>query len=94
MLRENSEQYSLHNYSYCLMTNHVRLAGKFPVLYNARCFGLVCVLLQSKTWFERSSMARTLLFRRFDETHFWAALRYVERNPVRAGMVKLAEAYE
>jgi putative transposase len=29
-----------------------------------------------------------------DETHFWAAMRYVERNPVRAGMVKLAEAYE
>ena len=28
-----------------------------------------------------------------DESHFWAALRYVERNPVRAGMVKRAEDY-
>jgi putative transposase len=26
-----------------------------------------------------------------DETHFWAAVRYVERNPVRAGMVIRAE---
>ncbi len=29
-----------------------------------------------------------------DETHFWAALRYVERNPVRASIVERAEAYE
>jgi len=25
MLRENSELYSLHHYSYCLMTNHLHL---------------------------------------------------------------------
>jgi putative transposase len=29
-----------------------------------------------------------------DGTHFWAALRYVERNPVRAGIVEVPEAYE
>ena len=28
-----------------------------------------------------------------DESHAWAALRYVERNPVRAGMVGRAEDY-
>jgi putative transposase len=28
-----------------------------------------------------------------DETHFYAAVRYVERNPVRAGMVQVAEGY-
>jgi putative transposase len=28
-----------------------------------------------------------------DEAHLWAAVRYVERNPVRAGMVKRAEDY-
>ena len=28
-----------------------------------------------------------------DESHFWAALRYVERNPVRAGIVQHAEQY-
>ena len=28
-----------------------------------------------------------------DESHFWAAVRYVERNPVRAGMVKRAKDY-
>jgi putative transposase len=26
-----------------------------------------------------------------DETHLWSAVRYVERNPVRAGMVDRAE---
>lgn len=29
-----------------------------------------------------------------DENYFWAALRYVERNPVRAGLVARAEDYE
>jgi putative transposase len=28
-----------------------------------------------------------------DEEHFWAAIRYVERNPLRAGMVDCAEHY-
>jgi putative transposase len=28
-----------------------------------------------------------------DEDHLWEAVRYVERNPVRAGMVERAEAY-
>jgi putative transposase len=28
-----------------------------------------------------------------DEPHFWAALRYVERNPVRVGIVQRAEDY-
>jgi putative transposase len=28
-----------------------------------------------------------------DEAHFWAAMRYVEQNPVRAGLVEIAEDY-
>jgi putative transposase len=28
-----------------------------------------------------------------DESHYWAALRYVELNPVRAGIVRVAEEY-
>jgi putative transposase len=29
-----------------------------------------------------------------DNRHFWTAIRYVERNPVRAGIVAKAEDYE
>ena len=29
-----------------------------------------------------------------DEAHLWAAVRYVEQNPVRAGIVGVAEEYE
>ena len=32
-------------------------------------------------------MAGTPFFLCLDEQHLWAAIRYVERNPVRAGMV-------
>ncbi|MHC4789575.1 MAG: transposase, partial [Planctomycetota bacterium] len=28
-----------------------------------------------------------------DESHLWSAIRYVERNPVRAGLVRRAEEY-
>jgi putative transposase len=28
-----------------------------------------------------------------DDAHLWAAVRYVERNPVRAGIVSRAEDY-
>ncbi len=28
-----------------------------------------------------------------DESHLWAAVRYVERNPVRAGLVEIAQRY-
>jgi putative transposase len=99
MLRENSELYSLHHYSYCLMTNHLHLIsspeqvislsntmrdvlGSYASYFNQR-YGLSGRLWQGRFY-------STVL----DETRFWAALRYVERNPIRAGMVQAAEAYE
>jgi len=99
MLRENSDLYSLHNYSYCLMTNHVHLISS-PEQVNSLSYTMRDVLGSYASYFnQRHGLNGRLWQGRFysavlDETHFWAALRYVERNPVRAGIVKLAEAYE
>ncbi len=38
-------------------------------------------------------MARTLFSSPLDDAYLWAAMRDVESNPVRAGMVGKAEAY-
>ncbi|WP_317536911.1 hypothetical protein [Nitrosomonas sp. Is37] len=42
---------------------------------------------------ERPFVARAILFITLGETHLWAAIRYVERNPVRVKMVTKAEDY-
>jgi putative transposase len=97
-LREHSEQYGLEIMAYCLMTNHVHLLvipRKEDSL--ARALG--------RTHYFHSRSINTLHGRsghlwqnRFfscplDEGHYWAAARYLERNPVRAKMVKKAEQY-
>ncbi len=98
MLREASELYSLRHYSYTLMTNHVHLIsipeyvssmsltmhdllGSYASYFNIK-YGLIGRLWQGRFY-------STVM----DEEHFWIALRYVERNPVRAEMVSRAEEY-
>ncbi len=57
------------------------LQGPYASYFNAR-HGLCGRLWQGR--FHSTVM---------DEEHFWQGLRYVERNPVRAGIVDRAEAY-
>jgi putative transposase len=84
---------------YCLMSNHVHLVvvphredslaatlknthGRYAAYWNVR----------------RKSSGHVWQGRYYscplDRAHLWAALRYVELNPVRAGMAKTAEAWE
>jgi putative transposase len=83
---------------YCLMTNHVHLIC-IPSL--ARTLALVFKPVHTRyvqyiNWQQR--ICGRLWQGRFfscplDEYHLWAAIRYVERNPVRAGIVRRAEDY-
>jgi putative transposase len=98
MLGEVSEVHGLINLGYSLMTNHKHLVsipkeesslalamrdllGPYASYFNHK-FGL-----NGRFW--QGRFYSTVL----DDTHFWAALRYVELNPVRAGMVQCAEQY-
>ena len=97
-LRKYMGRYGLEIYAYCLMTNHVHLVA-VPVAesslsnvmrdthtayagYRNRCDDLCGHIWQGRFF-------STVL----DEAHLWAAVRYVERNPVRAGMVENAADY-
>jgi len=92
LLQHYSELHSLALLGYCLMSNHVHLIvvpgaaealaqalqhthGRYASYWNARN------LSSGHVWQGRFYSCP------LDETHLWRALRYVELNPVRAGMV-------
>src|SRR5205085_8821132 len=98
LFTENSRRFSLCVLAYCLMTNHVhfvvvpekkdsiwktfhRSHSIYAMRFNAK-YGLCGHLWQGRAY---SCV--------LDEAHLWAAVRYVELNPVRAGMVRFAEDY-
>ena len=97
-LKEYSEKYQVEILAYCLMTNHIHL-----VVVPATEDGLQRVLKPLHMRYaqhinrERGWKGHLWQGRFFssplDEAYLWAAVRYVERNPVRAGMVKRAENY-
>ena len=91
LLRQYSENYGLSLLGYCLMSNHVHLVvvphaldalaqslkqghGRYAAYWNARRSGT------GHVWQGRFYSCP------LDEAHLWRALRYVELNPVRAGM--------
>src|SRR5580658_4886661 len=98
LLRENRAAAGVTLLGWCLMTNHVhliavparedslsiffrRVHGRYAQYYNA-CAGRVGHLWQNRFF-------ACLL----EPDHFWTALAYVERNPVRAKMVDRARDY-
>jgi putative transposase len=84
--------YGVSLLGYCLMTNHVHL---IVTPHAEQALGQVC----QKTFGQYSAMINTRMHspghlwqQRYhscllDDVHLWRALRYVERNPVRARMV-------
>jgi len=97
-LREYSDKHQVEVLAYCLMTNHIHL-----VVVPATDDGLQRVLKPlHMRYAQRINRARGwkghLWQGRFfssplDDAYLWAAVRYVERNPVRAGIVHRAEDY-
>jgi len=99
LLKERSETYGLEVLGYCLMTNHVhivavprsaealaRAVGRTNFLYTQyinRLHGRSGHLWQNRFY----SCA-------LDEVHLWRTLSYVERNPLRARMVRLPWRYQ
>lgn len=91
-------QFGVTVWSYCLMTNHVHIVATPPS-------GDALAKAIGRTNFRYAQHLNRLLRRsghlwqnRFsscplDEVHHWRAMRYVERNPVRAGLVRVAWRY-
>jgi putative transposase len=98
LLFDNSTEAGLRFLAYCLMDNHVHLIGipkdkddfasalgethrKYSTIINIR------EKWKGHLWQGRYGSCP------LDDIHLYAAVRYVERNPVRAGLVDRAEEY-
>src|SRR5262245_19274664 len=83
---------------YALMTNHVHLVGVphteiglSKALHNAHT--AYATYFNSKYGFSGHLWQGRPQISVMDEEYTWTAVRYIERNPVRAGMVARAEDY-
>ncbi|MBU2599286.1 transposase, partial [bacterium] len=97
-IREYSKRYGVKIWAYCLMDNHVHFIvvpeGSESI---ARLFNQAH--MRYSQYFNRKIGQRGHLWQgRFyscplDGVHLYTAIRYVERNPVRTGLVERAEDY-
>ena len=97
-LHENAVKYGIKIWAYCLMKNHIHLIA-VPDYENSFAKGL-CETHKRYAWYinNREGWVGHLWQGRFmsfplNERHLYAAVRYVENNPVRAGIVRNAEDY-
>jgi len=98
LLAENADRHGLTVDGYCLMPNHVHLVAT-PHSERALADAVGRTNFRYTQYVNRLHGRSGHLWQgRFystalDETHFWRALRYVERNPVRARLVRRAWRY-
>jgi putative transposase len=98
-LAEYAERHEVKVWAYCLMTNHVHL-----IVVPASGEALARVIQPLQMRHAQKTNARYewtghLWHGRYfscvlDDAHLWEAVRYVECNPVRAGLVDEAEEYD
>ena len=98
LLREQSTSHHVLIWVYTLMTNHIHTIV-VPQSESALAETFRDTHSVYGHWFNRKyGLSGHLWQGRYyscvlDSAHLWAAARYVERNPVRAGMVERAENY-
>jgi putative transposase len=93
-----ASRYSLRVWGYCLMDNHVHFVVVPETERSlARAFGRAHADYARYANIVRRSCGHFWQARFYscalDDRHAWKALAYVERNPVRAGLVGSAEEY-
>ena len=97
-VKEYSNRYYLTVWGYCLMDNHVHFIA-VPQNSDSLARTFNQAHMRYSQYYNHMMRRRGHLWQgRFyscplDEAHLYAGLRYVERNSVRAGLVKRAEDY-
>jgi len=98
-LKRYSQKYKLEIWAYCLMGNHVHLLavpGEDSSL--AKGIGLTNMIYTQYLNRRLGNSGRVWQNRFFScaverETYLWSVARYIERNPVKAGMVEKTVQY-
>jgi len=98
LLKRAAKKAGIAIWTYCLMDNHVHLIA-VPEKENSLAKGIGRAARDYSLLINiRNDWKGHLWQKRFDsyplgETHMYSAVRYIERNPVRAGIVERAEDY-
>lgn len=98
-LKEYCQKYSLKIWAYCLMRNHVHFIG-VPIEEDSLARTFNTLHMRYSQYFNKQSKERGHLWQgRFyssalDEKHMYAAIRYIENNPVRAKIVEKPHDYK
>jgi putative transposase len=99
LLNREAKKHGISIWAFCLMENHVHLIA---VPRNkdsfARGFGEVhrryTLVINTREGWKGFLWQGRFMSYPLDGGHVYAAVRYVERNPVRAGIVAVAERYD
>jgi putative transposase len=97
-LKEYAQEYSVNIWAYCLMKNHVHFIA-VPLKEDSLSKTFKLLHMRYSRYINEKKKTNGHLWQgRFfscvlDERHVYAALRYIENNPVRAGLVKRADDY-
>jgi len=98
-LSDYCQKYKVDILSYCLMTNHIHLVA-VPSTKEGLHSVLKPLHMRYAQRFNRQRGVKGHVWQGryfsapLDDNYLLAAIRYVERNPVRAGMVEKAEDYQ
>jgi putative transposase len=98
ILRDNAAETGLRFLGYCLMDNHVHLIcipkemHEFAAVLGETHRKYTTIINIREKWKGHLWQGRFGSYP-LDEAHLYNAVRYVERNPVRAGIAKRAELY-
>jgi putative transposase len=98
LFQEYAAKHALEVWAYCLMTNHVHFVG-VPGRADSLARTFKPVDMRYSQYVNRTQHLTGHLWQGrpfscpLDDAHLWAAVRYVERNPVRAGLEKRAQDY-
>ncbi len=97
-LKDYAEKHGLTILAYCLMPNHVHLvvipleADSISKVLHALHTRYSNLMNATHGWTGHLWQGR-FFSTALDEPHLWRAVRYVERNPARAGLVPRADEY-
>jgi putative transposase len=98
LMKRHGDRAGIYFLAYCLMNNHVHLIA-IPKSKESFARGIgeahrtyTTTINIREEWKGYLWQGRFLSFP-LDERHLYAAIRYVEKNPVRAGLVSRAEDY-
>jgi putative transposase len=99
-LGKYAQAYGVEVWAYCLMDDHVHVLGVPESKESlARCFGGVNLVYTQYVNREQGRSGRLWQNRFFScpvdkDAYLWPVLRYIERNPVQAGLARLPWEYQ